>query len=75
MENSYSSLVAKGFAMFSSHFVLISIVAMTLNTVRKYTIYKKSALNFVDLLAVMPYFIQIIFEIFTDVNDASAPRT
>jgi potassium channel subfamily V protein 2 len=32
----------------------------------------KSGLNFVDLLAVMPYFIQIIFEIFTDVDDAGA---
>ncbi|XP_029562026.1 potassium voltage-gated channel subfamily V member 2-like [Salmo trutta] len=108
MENPYSSLAAKGFAVFSSLFVLISIVAMTLNTVkelRKYTIYGmtymecveivsivfftfeyflrllttcdikhfvKSALNFVDLLAVMSYFIQIIFNIFTDVNDASA---
>ncbi|XP_070976390.1 potassium voltage-gated channel subfamily V member 2-like [Oncorhynchus clarkii lewisi] len=108
MENPYSSLAAKGFAVFSSLFVLISIVAMTLNTVkelRKYTIYGKtymecveivsivfftfeyflrllttcdikhfvkSGLNFVDLLAVMPYFIQIIFEIFTDVDDAGA---
>ncbi|XP_010892424.1 potassium voltage-gated channel subfamily V member 2 [Esox lucius] len=108
MENPYSSLAAKAFAVFSSLFVLISIVAMTLNTVKelkKYTFYGKtymecveivsivfftfeyflrllttcdikhfvkSALNFVDLLAVMPYFIQIIFEIFTDVDDTAA---
>ncbi|KAM6948771.1 potassium voltage-gated channel subfamily V member 2 [Aplochiton taeniatus] len=108
MENPYSSLAAKAFAVFSSLFVLISIVAMTLNTVKELNQYKiygktymecveicsilfftleyflrllttpdifhfvKSALNFVDLVAVMPYFLQIIFEVFTDAEDASA---
>ncbi|XP_072220197.1 potassium voltage-gated channel subfamily V member 2 [Leuresthes tenuis] len=109
MENPYSSLVAKAFAVFSSLFVLISIVAMTLNTVKELRKYKlagktymewvevasilfftfeyfmrllttsnikhfvKSALNFVDLVAVMPYFIQIMFETFViDSEDMSA---
>ncbi|XP_030631714.1 potassium voltage-gated channel subfamily V member 2 [Chanos chanos] len=105
MENPYSSLSAKAFAVFSSLFVLISIVAMTLNTVSELKTYKiygrtymecieitsilfftfeyflrllttcdilhflKSALNFVDLVAVMPYFIQLIFEAFADQED------
>ncbi|XP_005920723.1 potassium voltage-gated channel subfamily V member 2 [Haplochromis burtoni] len=109
MENPYSSLSAKAFAVFSSLFVLISIVAMTLNTVKELRQYKpagktymewvevssilfftleyflrllttsnikhfvKSALNFVDLVAVMPYFLQIIFETFVlDAEDISA---
>ncbi|XP_071752436.2 potassium voltage-gated channel subfamily V member 2 [Centroberyx gerrardi] len=109
MENPYSSLSAKAFAVFSSLFVLISIVAMTLNTVKELRVYKvsgrtymewvevasilfftmeyflrlvttanikhfvKSSLNFVDLVAVMPYFIQIVFEMFfVDSEDVSA---
>ncbi|XP_042352887.1 potassium voltage-gated channel subfamily V member 2 [Plectropomus leopardus] len=109
MENPYSSLGAKSFAVFSSLFVLISIVAMTLNTVKELRQYKlagktymewieissilfftleyflrllttsdikhfvKSALNFVDVVAVMPYFLQIIFETFVmDSEDMGA---
>lgn len=109
MENPYSSLSAKAFAVFSSLFVLISIVAMTLNTVKELRQYKpagktymewvevssilfftleyflrllttsnikhfvKSALNFVDLVAVMPYFLQILFETFVlDAEDISS---
>lgn len=109
MENPYSSLSAKAFAVFSSLFVLISIVAMTMSTVKELRDYKlsgrtymewieissilfftleyflrllttsniknflKSALNFVDMVAVMPYFIQIIFEAFVmDSEDMSA---
>lgn len=109
MENPYSSLSAKAFAVFSSLFVLISIVAMTMNTVKELRQYKlsgrtymewieiasilfftleyflrlvttsnikdfvKSALNFVDVVAVMPYFIQIVFEaFFIDSEDISA---
>ncbi|TKS80047.1 Potassium voltage-gated channel subfamily V member 2 [Collichthys lucidus] len=109
MENPYSSLSAKAFAVFSSLFVLISIVAMTLNTVNELSQYTfggrtymewieiasilfftmeyflrlvttsnlkhfvKSALNFVDVVAVMPYFIQILFEAFVmDSEDISA---
>ncbi|XP_026168391.1 potassium voltage-gated channel subfamily V member 2 [Mastacembelus armatus] len=109
MENPYSSMSAKAFAVFSSLFVLISIVAMTLNTVkelRQYTLagktymewieicsilfftseyflrlvttanvkhFVKSALNFVDVVAVMPYFVQILFEVFViDAEDLSA---
>ena len=100
MENPYSSLAAKAFAVFSSLLVLISIVAMTLNTVKELRVYKvygktymelveifsilfftleyflrlfttadikhfvKSTLNFVDLAAVLPYFLQIVFELF-----------
>uniref|UniRef100_A0A4W5PMP7 Uncharacterized protein n=1 Tax=Hucho hucho TaxID=62062 RepID=A0A4W5PMP7_9TELE len=108
MENPYSSLSAKSFAVFSSLLVLISIVAMTLNTVkelRTHTLsgktylewveifsilfftfeyfmrlvttcdikhFVKSSLNLVDLVAVMPYFIQLIFEAFANVEDLSA---
>ncbi|XP_034038420.1 potassium voltage-gated channel subfamily V member 2 [Thalassophryne amazonica] len=109
MENPYSSTSAKAFAVFSSLFVLISIVAMTLNTVKELREYKvagktyiewveigsilfftleyflrlgttsnikhfvKSALNFVDVVAVMPYFIQLMFEAFViDAEDFSA---
>ncbi|TRY66295.1 hypothetical protein DNTS_008056 [Danionella cerebrum] len=107
MENPYSSMSAKAFAVFSSIFVVVSIAAMTLNTVRELQDYKifgrtymecveicsilfftfeyflrllttcdikhfvKSALNFVDLVAVMPYFIQILFEAFADQEDLS----
>ncbi|XP_028833045.1 potassium voltage-gated channel subfamily V member 2 [Denticeps clupeoides] len=107
IEKPYSSLLAKAFAVFSSLLVLISIVAMTLNTVSELKVYKvygrtymehvevssilfftfeyflrlfttcdikhflKSALNFVDLVAVMPYFIQLVFEAFTDSEDLS----
>ncbi|KAM6920779.1 potassium voltage-gated channel subfamily V member 2 [Lycodopsis pacificus] len=109
MENPYSSLSAKAFAVFSSLFVLISIVAMTMNTVNELRQYKlagktymewieissilfftleyflrllttsnikhfvKSGLNFVDVVAVMPYFLQIIFETFVmDSEDIGA---
>ncbi|KAM3866003.1 potassium voltage-gated channel subfamily V member 2 [Diretmus argenteus] len=109
MENPYSSLSAKAFAVFSSLFVLISIVAMTLNTVKELRVYKlsgktymewveifsilfftteyflrlgttanikhfvRSTLNFVDLVAVMPYFLQIIFEVFVlDAEDLNS---
>lgn len=109
MENPYSSLTAKAFAVFSSLFVLISIVAMTINTVKELRQYQiagrtymewieissilfftleyflrlvttsnikhfvKSALNFVDVVAVMPYFIQLLFEAFIiDTEDLSA---
>ncbi|XP_035271928.1 potassium voltage-gated channel subfamily V member 2-like [Anguilla anguilla] len=107
IENPYSSISAKFFAIFSSLFVLISIVAMTLNTVQELkttTVYGrtylefveiasilfftveyflrllttcniihflKSALNFVDLVAVMPYFIQLVFEAFANQEDLS----
>lgn len=111
MENPYSSLSAKAFAVFSSLFVLISIVAMTMNTVQETRAYSvggrtymewievasilfftleyflrllttsnitnfvKSALNFVDMVAVMPYFVQIIFEAFViDSEDLSAQQ-
>lgn len=109
MENPYSSLAAKAFAVFSSLFVLISIVAMTMNTVKELREYKlagktymewveicsilfftleyflrllttsnikhfvKSALNFVDVVAVMPYFVQLVFEAFViDSEDLGA---
>ncbi|KAJ4937022.1 hypothetical protein JOQ06_001606 [Pogonophryne albipinna] len=109
MEDPYSSLSAKAFAVFSSLFVLISIVAMTMNTVNELRQYKiggktymewveissilfftleyflrllttsnikhflKSALNLVDVVAVMPYFLQIMFETFVmDSEDIGA---
>ncbi|MBN3317166.1 KCNV2 protein, partial [Atractosteus spatula] len=107
METPYSSVWAKGFAIISSIFVLISIVAMTLNTVEElksrtlhgktymecveifciifFTLeyflrllttcdvkrFLRSALNFVDLVAVMPYFVQVVFETFADHSDLS----
>uniref|UniRef100_A0A667XXD3 Uncharacterized protein n=1 Tax=Myripristis murdjan TaxID=586833 RepID=A0A667XXD3_9TELE len=108
VENPYSSSWAKAFTVFSNLFVLISIVAMTLNTVEDLKIYSvcgktymewieissivfftfeyflrlittskiehflRSALNFVDFVAVMPYFVQIVFEVFASVEDMSA---
>ncbi|XP_062844011.1 potassium voltage-gated channel subfamily V member 2 [Trichomycterus rosablanca] len=105
MENPYSSIGAKFFAVMSTVFVLVSIVAMVLNTVSELKKYKihgktymecveivsilfftfeyflrllttcdvktflKSGLNFVDLVAVMPYFIQLVFEVFSDQED------
>ncbi|XP_063076018.1 potassium voltage-gated channel subfamily V member 2 [Engraulis encrasicolus] len=107
MENPYSSLPAKAFAVFSSIFVIISIVAMTLNTVgelKKYKLYGRtymelveiasilfftfeyflrlfttcniiqflrSGLNFVDVVAVMPYFLQLVFETFSNSEDVN----
>ena len=108
IENPYSSLAAKAFAIFSSIFVITSIAAMTLNTVselKAHSIYGKtymecveivsilfftleyflrlittcnitnflkSTLNFVDLVAVMPYFIQLVFEAMSDQEDLNA---
>ncbi|XP_028672782.1 potassium voltage-gated channel subfamily V member 2 [Erpetoichthys calabaricus] len=107
MENPYCSIQAKVFAVFSSIFVLISIVAMTLNTVDdlRYTTssgktymehietfcilfftteyflrllctcnikhFLRSALNFVDLLAIMPYFVQVMFEWFANHDNSN----
>ncbi|XP_061098809.1 potassium voltage-gated channel subfamily V member 2 [Conger conger] len=108
IENPYSSLAAKAFAVFSSIFVIISIAAMTLNTVSELRVHSifgktymecveivsilfftleyflrlittcnitnflKSTLNFVDLVAVMPYFIQLVFEVMSDQEDLNA---
>ncbi|XP_031715572.1 potassium voltage-gated channel subfamily V member 2-like [Anarrhichthys ocellatus] len=36
------------------------------------TMFLKSGLNFVDMVAVVPYFIQIIFEVLTDADNANA---
>ncbi|KAM9358380.1 potassium voltage-gated channel subfamily V member 2-like [Symphorus nematophorus] len=35
-------------------------------------IFLKSGLNFVDMVAVMPYFVQIVFEAFSDAEDVNA---
>ncbi|XP_042340128.1 potassium voltage-gated channel subfamily V member 2-like [Plectropomus leopardus] len=108
VENTYSSPQAKAFTVVSNLFVLFSIVAMSLNTVKELQIYTingkthmewveiitivfftfeyfirlvttpnirvflKSGLNFVDMVAVMPYFIQIIFETFSDSENLSS---
>lgn len=107
VEDPCSSPPAKAFAVFSNLFVLISIVAMTLNTVEELQTYRlngrthmewieiitvvfftleyvirfittpniiiffKSGLNFVDMVAIMPYFIQIICAAFNDFEDLS----
>lgn len=36
------------------------------------TLFLKSGLNFVDMVAVIPYFVQIIFEAFTDTDNVNA---
>lgn len=105
MEDPYSSLPAKSFAVFSSLFVIVSIAAMALNTVKELKYYKvygrtymehvevysilfftfeyflrlmttcnigeflKSGLNLVDIVAVMPYFLQLVFEAFANPED------
>uniref|UniRef100_A0A3Q1GEU0 Potassium voltage-gated channel subfamily V member 2-like n=1 Tax=Acanthochromis polyacanthus TaxID=80966 RepID=A0A3Q1GEU0_9TELE len=108
VENPYSSSLAKIFTLISNLFVLFSIVAMSLNTVKELEIYKinnkthmewveiitivfftfeylirlittpnirvflKSGLNFVDMLSVTPYFVQIVFEAMSDAEDLNA---
>ncbi|XP_029355868.1 potassium voltage-gated channel subfamily V member 2-like [Echeneis naucrates] len=108
VENPYSSSLAKAFTVFSNLLVLLSIMAMTLNTVEELHVYRinsrthmewleiisivfftfeylirlgstpkvlhflKSGINFVDMVAVVPYFFQIIFEAFSDAEDVSA---
>lgn len=108
VENPYSSTWAKAFSVVSNLFVLFSIVAMALNTVKelqKYringkthmewveiitilfftfeylvrlvstpniTMFLKSGLNFVDMIAVVPYFMQIVFEAISDSEDMNA---
>lgn len=108
VENPYSSMWAKAFTVVSNLFVLFSIVAMALNTVkelRKYEmkgkthmewveivtimfftleylvrlastpnirVFLKSGLNFVDMIAVVPYFMQIVFEAVSDAEDVNA---
>lgn len=108
VENPYSSTQAKAFSVISNLFVLFSIVALALNTVKelhKYRIkdrthmewveiitivfftleylirlvttpnikvFLKSGLNFVDMVAVVPYFIQIVSEAFCDAEDLNA---
>ncbi|KAK0144149.1 Potassium voltage-gated channel subfamily V member 2 [Merluccius polli] len=102
VENPFSSTQAKAFAVVSNLFVLISIVAMTLNTcggieetymewveitsivfftleyfLRFVTTCKcrqflGSTLNFLDFVAVLPYFVQIVCEAFSDTEDPGA---
>lgn len=108
LEDPYSSVWAKGFTVLSNVFVLLSIVAMTLNTVEELQTYQfhgkthmewleivsivffafeyfirlattpnigvflTSGLNFVDMVAVMPYFVQIIFAVSTDIENMNA---
>lgn len=108
LENPYSSMQAKAFSVLSNLFVLFSIVAMSLNTVKELQKYRikdrthmewveiitivfftfeylirlvttpnmklflKSGLNFVDMVAVIPYFIQLVFEAFSDAENMNA---
>ncbi|KAM7387998.1 hypothetical protein PAMP_024202 [Pampus punctatissimus] len=107
-EDPYYSIPAKVFTVLSNLFVLLSIMAMTLNTVEELQKYKingrthmewmeiiaivfftfeylirlattpnikrffKSGLNFVDMVAILPYFFQFIFEVLTDTEDVNA---
>lgn len=41
-------------------------------TTPKIALFLKGGLNFVDMVSVMPYFVQIVFEAFTDVEDVNA---
>ncbi|XP_063313279.1 potassium voltage-gated channel subfamily V member 2 [Pelobates fuscus] len=106
MEKPFSSITAKAMAVASSFFVLISVVAMTLNTVEdmqyknasglpsgrpylehvetlciafftlEYILrlistpdpqrFVRSALNAVDLIAILPLYLQLLLEKFTD---------
>uniref|UniRef100_A0A8C5LQU9 Potassium voltage-gated channel subfamily V member 2 n=1 Tax=Leptobrachium leishanense TaxID=445787 RepID=A0A8C5LQU9_9ANUR len=106
MEKPFSSVTAKAMAVASSFFVLISVVAMTLNTVEEmqyknasglpsgrpylehvetlciafFTLeyllrllstpdpqrFVRSALNAVDLIAILPLYLQLLLERFTD---------
>ncbi|XP_019585299.2 potassium voltage-gated channel subfamily V member 2 [Rhinolophus sinicus] len=103
MEKPFSSVAAKAFGVASSLFVLISIVALTLNTVEEmhqhaeqggprpilehvemlciafFTLefllrlastpdlrrFTRSALNLVDLVAILPFYLQLLIECFT----------
>ncbi|XP_031163372.1 potassium voltage-gated channel subfamily V member 2-like [Sander lucioperca] len=46
--------------------------SIRLVTTPNITMFLKSGLNFVDMVAVVPYFIQIIFETFTDTENVNA---
>ncbi|KAM9832481.1 potassium voltage-gated channel subfamily V member 2-like [Neosynchiropus ocellatus] len=108
VENPYSSFWGKVFTVLSNVLVLVSIMAMTLNTVEElqkdkiygkshmewvesFTIvffaveyfirlastpkiksFLKSGLNFVDMVAVVPYFVQMVFEVLTNSNGWTA---
>lgn len=108
VENPYSSTSAKAFSLFSNLCVLISIVAIALDTVKELQIYKtngkthmewveiftiifftfeylirlcttpdlkvflRGSLNFVDLVAILPYYVQIVFETMTGVENADS---
>lgn len=110
VENPYSSILAKAFSVLSNLFVLLSIVAMSLNTVEELQSYRindkthmewveiitimfftfeyllrlittpdikrfvRSGLNFVDMVSVMPYFVQILCEASTDADDVNAQQ-
>ncbi|KAK7889831.1 hypothetical protein WMY93_025391 [Mugilogobius chulae] len=107
-ENPYSSTSAKAFNLFSNLCVLISIVAIALDTVQELRIYKingkthmewveiftiiffifeyfirlattpdlkaflKGGLNFVDLLAILPFFAQVAFENLSGLDNVDA---
>uniref|UniRef100_A0A8D2PTG4 Potassium voltage-gated channel modifier subfamily V member 2 n=1 Tax=Zosterops lateralis melanops TaxID=1220523 RepID=A0A8D2PTG4_ZOSLA len=79
MEKPFSSVTAKVMAVASSFFVLISVVALALNTVEEMQQYllrlvstpdlrrfASSALNAVDLIAILPLYLQLLLECFTD---------
>lgn len=105
VKNLLSSTQAKAFAVVSSLFVLVSIVAMTLNTVEEmktHTLYGRiymewveiisislftmeyilrfttsckprqflgSTLHFLDFVAILPYFVPVLFEAYCDLKD------
>lgn len=108
VENPYSSTYAKAFTLVSNLCVLISIVAIALDTVKELHIYKTNgkthmqwveiftiifftfeylirlattpslksflsgSLNFVDLVAIVPYYVQIVFESMAGVENVDS---
>ncbi|KAK7944555.1 hypothetical protein WMY93_000283 [Mugilogobius chulae] len=77
MENPYSSLAAKAFAVFSSLFVLISIVAMTMNTVKELRDYQmggKTYMEWVEIASILFFTVEYFLRLVTTSNIKHWPR-
>lgn len=68
-----SSTQTQAIAVFSSLFVLNSIVAMTPNTGGNEDSHPLgSTLNFLDFVVILPYFVHVLFEAFSNLKDQCA---